>query len=81
MLARLLAVPLSLRLHAETMLFIDVIGALGASFVMLAFSTQSTAMHTMTAVYGLSMASIFPSAFTVAEGYIEVGGLTWVATH
>jgi hypothetical protein len=61
-----------MRLNPEVMLFIDVMGALGASIVMLMFATQSSFMHATTAVYGLSMASVFPTAFTCAEGYMEV---------
>ena len=73
-LGRLLSIPLSLRLPARTMLLVDAIGCLLSVAIVLIWPTSLAAIWIGTVGMGLSMASVFAVAFTVAERHMHVTG-------
>ena len=63
---RLLAIPLAMRLKSQTMLWIDLLGAL-ASLVLMSFSPKSLSSVLIgTALLGFFIASIYPTTMAMA---------------
>ncbi len=73
-LGRLLAIPLSLRVSARTMLLMDTVGCLLSVAVVLLWPGSSVALWAGTIGMGLSMASVFAVVLTVAERNMHVTG-------
>eukprot|EP01124_Arcella_intermedia_P009746 TRINITY_DN16362_c0_g1_i1.p1 TRINITY_DN16362_c0_g1~~TRINITY_DN16362_c0_g1_i1.p1 ORF type:complete len:444 (+),score=58.65 TRINITY_DN16362_c0_g1_i1:39-1370(+) len=80
---RLLAVPLSTKLPPHRMLLINIIGCVVGTLLLLVFdpviygnnvSHLGMAVWIAVPVYGLFMASCFPTVFTLAEQLITVSG-------
>lgn len=85
-LARLAAVPLSRYLRPSKMLWLDMVGCLVGSAILVSQFTGlqcdviSSGNHTKlwvgTVILGISMASVFPSAINFAEYFVTVSGKT-----
>ncbi len=73
-LGRLLAVPLAARYHPRSLLLADLVGCLVSVSVLLLWSSSPTATWLGTLGLGLAMASIFPTAITLAESRIGITG-------
>lgn len=76
---RILAIPISLVVTSTTQLVVDVAACLtGVLLLFAGFSlggqTSSAFLWAGSAVYGLGMASVFPSAFMTAEGLTDLDG-------
>ena len=68
---RLLAIPLSLKFAPRTLTALDVCGCLVAACLMAAFPGSEQVVWGSTALFGLSLASVFPSTFTLLERHRE----------
>ena len=75
-LGRLLAIPLSLRVSARTMLLMDAVGCLLSVMVILLWPGSLPAIWIGTIGMGLAMASVFAVVLTVAERNMHVTGAT-----
>jgi FHS family Na+ dependent glucose MFS transporter 1 len=71
---RLLAVPLALRLPPHSILLADCVGCLGSLAILLLGSQSLAATFVGTCGVGLSMASIFPAALSMAQGRMRITG-------
>ena len=70
-LGRFLAVFVSMRLSPKQMLWIDFLGCIVWSAILLAVNSN-LALWSSSAMFGLFMASIFPTVLTLAEGFIPI---------
>ncbi|OGB91649.1 MAG: hypothetical protein A2Z31_09360 [candidate division NC10 bacterium RBG_16_65_8] len=73
-LGRLLAVPLAVRFPSRSILLIDCIGCLTSLAILLLGSHSLWATFVGTCGVGLSMASIFPAALSLAQGRMRITG-------
>jgi MFS transporter, FHS family, Na+ dependent glucose transporter 1 len=73
-LGRLLGVPVAARLRPRLILFGDLTGCLSSIAIILLWPGSITALWAGTILMGLSMASIFPTAFTLAERRMTITG-------
>ena len=71
---RLLAVPLAARYRPRSLLFADLAGCLVSVGILLLWSSSPAATWLGVLGLGLSMASIFPTAITLAERRITITG-------
>jgi FHS family Na+ dependent glucose MFS transporter 1 len=71
---RLLAVPLAARYRPRSLLLADLAGCLASVAVLLLWSSSPAATWLGALGLGLSMASIFPTAITLAERRITITG-------
>ena len=71
---RLLAVPVAMRFPPRSVLLVDCIGCLGSLGVLILGSNSLTATFLGTCGMGLFMASIFPSALSLAQGRMRITG-------
>ena len=71
---RILAIPLSLVATPRTLCGVDIAGCLVASFAFYWFAGNEFVVWLTTALFGLSLASVFPSTFTMLERYIPLSG-------
>jgi len=71
---RLLAIPVSTRLDPKTILWVDLIGCGLSMFLIVLFPTVAAVLWIGTLLLGLSMASIFPTALTLAEKRLHISG-------
>ncbi|MGD9316492.1 MAG: MFS transporter [Anaerolineae bacterium] len=71
---RLLAIPLATRFRPRSILFADLTGCLLSVGILLAGSGSVTATWLGAMGLGLSMASIFPTAMSLAEHHIPITG-------
>jgi len=71
---RLLGIPISLRFSAVSMIFSDLLGCVLSVLLLILFHDSSTVLWVGTAFYGLSVASIYPSAIVYAEQHFAVTG-------
>ena len=71
---RLLGIPISLRFSAITMIFSDLLGCIISVLVIVIFHDSQTVLWVGTIAYGLSVASIYPSAINYAETQFKVTG-------
>ena len=73
-LGRLLAVPVALRLPPQSVLLADCVGCLFSLAILLFGSHSLVATFAGTCGVGLSMASIFPAALSLAQGRMRITG-------
>jgi FHS family Na+ dependent glucose MFS transporter 1 len=71
---RLLAVPIALRFPPHAILLADCLGCLGSLSILLLGSHSLLATFIGTCGMGLSMASIFPAALSLAQGRMRITG-------
>lgn len=71
---RLLAIPLAARYRPRSLLLADLAGCLVSVAVLLLWSSSPAATWLGTLGLGFSMASIFPTAITLAERRIDITG-------
>ena len=71
---RLLAVPLAIRFPPRTVLLADCLGCLASLGLILLGSRSLVATFVGTCGVGLSMASIFPAALSLAQGRMRITG-------
>lgn len=75
-LGRVVAIPLSMCCSSSGMIVMDLSGALFATLLMYVKQTNPDVLWMGTALFGLSVASLFPSIMSLLEEYIEVSGRT-----
>lgn len=73
-LGRLLGIPIAARLRPRVILFADLAGCFLSLAIALLWSSSLTALAVATVGLGLSMASIYPTALTLAERRIKITG-------
>jgi len=71
---RLLAIPLSVKFSSKTLAAVDVGGCLVAALLLLAIPQNEAVVWSATALFGLSLASIFASTFMMLERIISMSG-------
>ena len=71
---RLLAVPLAIRFPPHAILLADCVGCLTSLVILLLGSHSLAATFVGTCGVGLSMASIFPAALSLAQGRMRITG-------
>ena len=71
---RILAIPLSVVASPRTLTAADIAGCLVASFSFYFFADNELVVWLSTGLFGLSLASVFPSTFTMLERYIPLSG-------
>lgn len=71
---RLLAIPVSSRVRARSILLFDFVGSLLSLTLILVFSSSLAALWVGTIGFGLCMASLFPTWMTFADRRIQVNG-------
>ena len=71
---RLLAIPLAARLRPRTILFGDLFGAAAGVALIAIWRHSPAAVWLGTAIAGLCMASVFPTALTLAERRMAITG-------
>ena len=71
---RLLAVPLSARLAPETMMSLDVLGALVALAALIALQYSAGGLWLAVVLFGLCMASIYPTGVAILEAFVPLEG-------
>jgi len=73
-LGRLLSIPLAARFRPRSILLADLLGCLVSVGVILAWPSSATALWLGTLGLGAAMASIFPTAITLAERRVRITG-------
>jgi MFS transporter, FHS family, Na+ dependent glucose transporter 1 len=73
-LGRLLSIPLATRFSPRQVLFVDLVGCLLSTAVLLAFPGGATAAWVGTFGAGLFMASVFPTCLSLAERNLAITG-------
>ncbi len=71
---RLLAIPLAARFRPRSILLADLLGCLASVGVILAWPGSATALWLGTLGLGAAMASVFPTAITLAERRVHITG-------
>jgi hypothetical protein len=71
---RLLGVPLSLRFSSTQLIFADLFGCIASLLAILIVHDSAPVLWVGTFAYGLSVASIYPSAINYAESHFSVTG-------
>jgi MFS transporter, FHS family, Na+ dependent glucose transporter 1 len=71
---RAVAVPLSMKFTPVQLLMLDMVGCSVASLILLMFPQNPLVYWIMSGVYGLSMASVFPTAINAAAYFTTVDG-------
>lgn len=71
---RLLAIPLAARFRPRTILLADLLGCLASVGLILAWSGSAVALWLGALGLGAAMASIFPTAITLAERRVRITG-------
>jgi len=71
---RLLAIPISARVRPRTILIVDFLGALLSLFGILFLADSLAVLWVGTIVFGLSMASLFPTWMTFADRRMKIDG-------
>jgi fucose permease len=74
MVGRLLAVPLSTRLSSERMLLVDVVGSVLGMLLLIMLQSSVLGVWISTIVFGLFMASTYPTAVALMDSYVKVEG-------
>jgi hypothetical protein len=72
---RLLGIPVSLRFSSTVMIFSDLLGCILSLLCIIIFHDSAAILWIGSVAYGLSVASIYPSAINYAEAHVE-GGVT-----
>jgi FHS family Na+ dependent glucose MFS transporter 1 len=73
-LGRLLGIGISKVLPPHLMIFYDLTGCVSSLAIMIIFHKFAIALWISTAIYGLSVASIYPSAINYCESRMEISG-------
>jgi MFS transporter, FHS family, Na+ dependent glucose transporter 1 len=73
-LGRVISIPLALRLRPQTMLLIDMIGAITSLSIVVLLPAWPPAIWIGTVGLGLSIASLFPSSLNFAERRMPISG-------
>ena len=73
-LGRLISIPLAIKLRPQTMILIDLIGALASFSVLLFLPSWPPAIWAATFGLGLSVASLFPSSINFTERLMPITG-------
>jgi len=73
-LGRLVAIPIAARFLPRTIVFVDILGAIGSVLLVLAFPNSATVVWIGTIGSGLFIASMFAALFTFAERRIAITG-------
>lgn len=73
-LGRLISIPLAIKLRPQTMILIDLIGALASFSVLLFLPAWPPAIWAATFGLGLSVASLFPSSINLTERLMPITG-------
>jgi FHS family Na+ dependent glucose MFS transporter 1 len=71
---RLLAIPLAARFRPRSILLADLLGCLASVAIILALPSSATALWLGALGLGAAMASIFPTAITLAERRVRITG-------
>ena len=71
---RLLAVPLSSRLAAETMMSLDIVGVCASLALLVALQGSAVGLWLAVVLFGLSMASIYPTGVAILEAFVPLEG-------
>jgi FHS family Na+ dependent glucose MFS transporter 1 len=71
---RLCGIPLSIKLSALQMIFLDLIGCIGSLTLIFIFNKSSLILWIGSILYGLSIASIYPSVIAFTEKYVSITG-------
>lgn len=71
---RLLGIPISTRLHPSTILWIDLVGCLVSMGIIVLFPGSTLSIWIGALLLGISMASIFPTALSLAEKRLPISG-------
>lgn len=71
---RLVGIPVSLRFSATAMIFADLLGCIVSVLAIIIFHDNGTLLWVGTICYGVSVASIYPSAINFAETQFAVTG-------
>jgi FHS family Na+ dependent glucose MFS transporter 1 len=71
---RLLTIPLAARLRPSTILFGSLLAGVASLSVIVLWSNSSAAVWVGTLGIGLSIASLFPSTFSMIERYVTITG-------
>jgi len=71
---RLLAIPVAARFRPRSVLLVDLLGCLLSVGVILLWSGSATALWLGSLGLGVSMASVFPTAITLAERRVRITG-------
>jgi len=71
---RLVSIPLSIKIDARLLLTLDVFGSIISLGIILFGGESLSALWIGTILLGLSMASIFPLTFVLAEHLMDVSG-------
>ncbi len=73
-LGRLLGIPITMRLRSRTVLLADVLGCLLGLLVIVFFPDPAVGIWIGTFLFGISMASVFPTLISFAEHRMELSG-------
>lgn len=71
---RVLAIPLSMVASPRTLTALDVAGCLVSSLAIYSWPDSVAVLWVGTAAFGLSLASVFPSTFTMLERLVSLDG-------
>ncbi|UJR33203.1 hypothetical protein I4U23_020658 [Adineta vaga] len=71
---RLCGIPLSMKFSALQMIFFDLIGCIGSLTLIYILNKSSLMLWIGSIFYGLSVASIYPSAIAFTERYVSITG-------
>jgi FHS family Na+ dependent glucose MFS transporter 1 len=71
---RLAAIPIAARFRPRSILVADLVGCIASAGLILALPTSHAALWAGTLGLGASMASIFPTAITLAERRVAISG-------
>jgi FHS family Na+ dependent glucose MFS transporter 1 len=72
--SRLISIPLAMKVKVKSILFIDVAGAIVGLGLVFLFPLQIQMLWIGTIILGLSVASLFPTMLTFAEGLMSMTG-------
>lgn len=71
---RILAVFISIYISTTVMIYIDLIGCIGSLLVISIMPHNSLLLWILTGIYGISVASIYPTAINYAENSVRLSG-------
>lgn len=71
---RIIGIPLSVYVSAKNMLLSDMAGCIVVSIVLLIFNSSRIALWIGISIFGISLATAYPSAINLAEYYLPITG-------
>jgi MFS transporter, FHS family, Na+ dependent glucose transporter 1 len=75
-LSRLMAIPLAARFRPASILTVDLLGVIISMTVLSIWGDQVVVLWAGTLIFGISIASVFATSFTLAEEQMHIGGRT-----